>query len=356
MCHKAPFEDRLPEKDDVCELGAIDMQTGKFIKYAETTAWNFQQGTLLQWFKDDNHIIYNVRDGETYKACIKNIVTGETRLLPMAFANLSNDCGKALCLNFSRIYDFRPGYGYAGIKDPYFDEKAPEDDGVFLMDTETGEVKQILSFPALRDAYFAEPYSNLKLLVNHINFNPSGTRFAMLFRNFTEPGASMWMTQLLTADLDGNIFQMSPWGSHSHYHWKDDEHLLIFSAYDINNRQDSLWLFTDLTDKAEHLPEPNPTRDIHCLNSPNRRYIMGDGYPDRVEGYRTLHLIDTKNATDTILGRYKSIINTAKDGDYRCDLHARFDPTGRYVTFDSIHTGKRTICMFDLNDLEGYEY
>jgi hypothetical protein len=356
LCHKAPFEDRLPEAEDICELGAIDLKTGEFIKYAETKAWNFQQGALLQWFKDDSHIIFNVRHDGKYKTCIKNIVTGEEKLLPMAFANLSSDCTKALCLNFSRIYDFRPGYGYAGIKDPYFDENAPKEDGVFLMDTETGEVKQILDFPTLRDANYDEPYSSLKLLVNHINFNPSATRFAMLFRNFTLPGASMWRTQLLTGDLNGDVFMMSPWGSHSHYHWKNDEQLLIHSAYDMENRQDGLWLFTDKTNIAEKLPEPNTVRDIHCLHSPNRRYVMGDGYPDREHGYRTLHLIDTKKRHDMILGRYKSYISNASNGDIRCDLHARFDRTGRFVTFDSIHTGQRTVCMLDLNELPGYEY
>ncbi|MBO5358620.1 MAG: hypothetical protein J6A78_04790 [Clostridia bacterium] len=355
LCHKAPFEDRLPTENDICELGAIDLQTGEFIKYAETNAWNFQQGTLLQWFKDDDHIIYNVRDSGAYKTCIKNIRTGETRLLPMAFANLSADCTKALCINFSRIYDFRAGYGYAGIVDPYINDKAPKEDGVFLMDTETGEVKQILDYVKLRDAYFNDTYSNGKLLVNHINFNPSANRFAMLFRNFRTPEAPMWRTQLLTADLDGNIFELSTWGFHSHYHWKNDDQLLIFSAFDINNRQDGLWLFTDKTDKAEKLPEPNPKKDIHCFYSPNRRYIMGDGYPD-ADGYRWLHFIDTKTNTDTILGKYLSYINTEKDMDYRCDLHARFDPSGRYVSFDSIHTGKRSICLIDLSTLEGYEY
>lgn len=355
LCHKAPFEDRLPEENDICELGAIDLETGEFVKYAETTAWNFQQGTLLQWFKDDDHIIYNVRDNDAYKTCIKNIKTGETRLLPMAFANLSADCTKALCLNFSRIYDFRPGYGYAGIKDPYYDQKAPVEDGVFLMDTETGEVEQILNYEQLRDAYFEEPYSDGKLLVNHINFNPSATRFAMLFRNFRAENMPMWRTQLITADEKGNIFRMSKFGFHSHYHWKNDDELLIFSGYDINNRDDGLWLFTDNEDKSEKLPEDNPKKDIHCLYSPNRRYIMGDGYPD-ADGYRHLHFIDTKTNRDTILGKYLSYINKNTDMDYRCDLHARFDPSGRYVSFDSIHTGKRTVCLIDLSTLEGYEY
>ena len=57
LCHKAPFEDRLPEADDICELGVIDLQTGKFIKYAETNAWNFQQGMMISSYVAKSFLI-----------------------------------------------------------------------------------------------------------------------------------------------------------------------------------------------------------------------------------------------------------------------------------------------------------
>ena len=44
LCHRVPFFDRNPNADDVAELGYLD--DGKFIKFAETTAWNFQQGAM----------------------------------------------------------------------------------------------------------------------------------------------------------------------------------------------------------------------------------------------------------------------------------------------------------------------
>ncbi len=352
LCQRVKFDNRQPVETDISEIGAIDLETNQFIKYAETTAWNFQQGSLLQWYKDDEHIIFNIREDNAFKSCVLNIVTGEKRILPMAFANLSSDCTKALCVNFSRIFDFRAGYGYAGIPDKFYNEKAPKEDGVFLMDTESGEVKLILDYVKLRDAYFEEPFSRDKLLVNHINFNPSGTRFAMLFRNFTTPEQPMWRTQLITSDIEGNIHRMSPFGVHSHYNWKNDDELLIYTYYDVNNQDRGLWIFTDNEDKATKLPEPNPQNDIHCLYSPNRRYIMGDDYG----GIRSIHFIDTKTNKKIILGQYKSLNSDANAIEYRCDLHARFDRTGRYISFDSNHTGKRVICIMDLNDLENYEY
>lgn len=354
LCHRVAFRDRIPCEKDVCELGAIDLKSGEFVKFSETTAWNFQQGALLQWYKDDNHIIFNIREDNSFKSCVLNIKTGEKRILPMALANLSGDCKKALCVNFSRIYDFRKGYGYTGIPDPFASENAPKCDGVFLMDTETGQTKQILSYETIKNTFPNPPLSDAKLLVNHINFNPSGDRFVMLFRNFPKPCVP-WRTQLLTSDCRGNLNCMANYAYHSHYHWKNDNELVIFGGDQNQKRPDGLYVFTDLENKAVRLPEPNPKGDIHCLYSPNRRYILGDGYPDQ-EDYRWLHLIDTKSNTDNVLCKVYSNTCTEDTTEYRCDLHARFDKSGRYVSFDTDYAGKRQICILDLADLKGYEY
>ena len=357
LCHKAPFEDHIPEPDDVCELGVIDLQEGGFIKFAETTAWNFQQGALLQWYGDDDHVIYNVRQDGAFRACVQNIKNGEKRYLPRAYTCLSPDCKKALCVNFSRMFDFRPGYGYSGIEDPRKNELAPADDGVFLMDTESGETKLLLSLADLQKFHVEEPCSSGKLLINHITFSPDSDRFVMLLRNFkSADGTVKWKTQLLTSDPEGKLFLWAPFSYQSHYHWKNEKELVMYGGNFSNDRGDgALWLFTDGVCGGVRLPEPNPKKDVHCLYSPNRRYISGDDYPKEDE-YRTLHLIDTVTGTDTILGRYHSFISGDSNRDFRCDLHARFNRNGSLISFDSIHTGHRTVCLLDLTELEGYQY
>ena len=355
LCHRAPFEDRIPGEHDICEIGMLDITTRKFIKLAKTTAWNFQQGALLQWFRDDDHIIYNVREAGKYCSCVMNIKTGEKRILPMAIANLSKDGKKAVCINFSRIFDFRPGYGYCGIQDPYFDEKAPAEDGIYIMDTDTGACRLVVNYEAMRAAFPKHPYSDEKLLVNHITFNPSADRFVFLLRNFPENGGK-WVTLLLTCDEEGNLRKMADYAVHSHYHWKNDRELLIVSTHTSENRVLGLYTFHDETGEVSLRPEPNPERplkDIHCLYSPDQRFIMGDGYPDQ-DSFRWLHFIDTKTNQDTVLGKYFSYYAGREDLEYRCDLHARYDRTGRYVSFDSNHIGNRCVCRIDLKDLEGY--
>lgn len=354
LCHKVHFEDRIPTADDVCEIGAIDLQTNKFIKYAETTAWNFQQGAMLQWYRDDEHILFNVFENGSYGTCILNINTGDRKILPLPVAAVSQDGKWGLSINFLRIFDFRAGYGYSALKDPYFDIDAPDDDGVFLLDMESGEYKMLISYAEMKARFPHPPRSECKLLINHITFNPSGDRYCMLLRNFPKKDIR-WATMLLTGDLNGGVYKLSDYTFQSHYNWKNDRDLLIYGSFDFDNRKDGLYIYHDLTQEHEFLPDPNPERDLHCIYSPNRRYILGDDYPVRTD-YCRLHLIDTEKSTDRIIGSYYSTTRNKETEEFRCDRHARFDRSGRYITFDSNHTGIRTICLLDLADLDDYEY
>ncbi|MBQ2986759.1 MAG: hypothetical protein IJE23_04680 [Tyzzerella sp.] len=347
LTHRVKFMDRLPEPADIAELGAIDMESGEFVKWSETTAWNFQQGAMLRWYKDDEHIVYNVFDGARYRTEIKNIVTRDVRRLPMAFADISTDGRYAVCINFPRIYDFRPGYGYSGVEDIYQHVNAPADDGVWLMNMESGECRLIISYEQMKTRFPQPPYSEGKLLVNHITFNPMGNRFLFLLRNFPAEGQK-WNTMLLTSDLQGNMYKLTDYCVNSHYHWKNDREILIVTSAKTDNSIYCLYLLEDLTDRVECLPEPNPITDIHCLYSPDRRYILGDGYPNS-NGKRTLWLIDTE--TNEIIRAVDSQTVIPDCIDIRCDLHARWTRDGQYVTFDSTHTGKRTICMISLEDM-----
>ena len=352
LAHKVGFMDRLPVKDDVAELGAIDLDTGEFVKYAETTAWNFQEGAMYRRIYDDSHVIYNVRDDSCplgFGADILDIRSGEKRRLPMPIADLSKDGKRALTINYSRVFDFRPGYGYAGRPDPNADIHAPSDDGIWLTDVETGEYRLIADYARMRREFPQPPYSDGKLLVNHITFNPSGTRFLFLLRNFPEPGQRGWKTMLITSDLEGNMRLVTPFCVNSHYYWKNDDEILIVSSTATERNDYELWIFNDKTGEKTRLPEPNPTYDIHCIYSPDRRYIIGDSYPSANNPTRSLWLIDTEKGVMTEPVKVPTVIPPVVD--IRCDLHVRWSPDGSFVTFDSTHTGKRTIVRVDAEEL-----
>ena len=135
----------------------------------------------------------------------------------------------------------------------------------------------------------------------------------------------------------------------SHYCWKNDREVLIISNH---NDTYGLWLFDTFSGKAEMLNIPNhDDRDIHCTYSSDKRYVIGDAYPD-VEpdiNYRCLMLYDTKNLTfEPILSSYSTL---DENWDIRADLHARFDRECKRISFDASHNSKREIYVLDVYNI-----
>jgi len=346
LAHRASFADRIPTKDDVCEIGYITLCDKCFHKVAESRAWNFQQGALLQWYDDENIIYNDFREGE-YCSVIKNVDTGAERIISRPLACLSLDRRFGLSINFSRVWDFRPGYGYCNYRDPYYDLCAPKEDGIFLVDIENNESRLIIDYKTLSEAFPEEPFCSAKLVVNHITFNPSASRFLFLLRNFPEEG-KRWGTILITANRDGtDMFNLTNYEVNSHYHWKNDEEILIYSGLPT-------WGIYFMRDKSrEHLMLDDALMnedDIHCLYNPTRDCFIGDGYPKGDDPDRSIYLYDfeTKRSCE-ILKIYSEPVKTT---DERCDLHNRFNPTGELVSFDSFHSGRREICQFPFNKAE----
>ncbi len=76
LAHRVQFIDRLPTAYDVAEIGYLD--NGEFIKIAETTAWNFQQGAMLQYHPFlENTVYYNVCKNGKFSTVTHNFETGK---------------------------------------------------------------------------------------------------------------------------------------------------------------------------------------------------------------------------------------------------------------------------------------
>jgi hypothetical protein len=151
LCHKVKFMDRLPRPDDVAAVGIIDVEDRRFEPVAETTAWNFQQGSMLQWHPADpeRKIIFNKRvDGE-YRGVVRELRSGAELQLERPVSNVDPTGTYAISVNFDRLYDFRPGYGYAGAGDRYREVNHPQDDGVFLIELASGRSKLVVSLQQL---------------------------------------------------------------------------------------------------------------------------------------------------------------------------------------------------------------
>jgi hypothetical protein len=340
LCHKVSFLDRIPNENDVAEIGYLEDK--KFYKIAETTAWNFQQGALLQYhpFKADTVYYNTIKDGKAVTVT-HNYVSGEKHFTDRALACISEDGALGLSINFGRVFDFRAGYGYAACKDENFSVNAPTDDGVFLCNMETGKSHLIFNYEEIRRV---SGYSeDEKILVNHITFNKSGDKFILLVRNF--PKGTQWSTSLMVGDADGNLKLLLEKTYVSHYNWLDSQKILVHCTV---SGQKGLFLIDTKTGKAEEYFDPFlRENDIHCLFSPDKKYIIGDGY--QIGHHRPLVAYSVESGK---LRKLCSVLTNEVPVDARCDLHARFVFGGEYISFDTVQNGKREIAIIPTDALD----
>ncbi len=179
------FEHRSPKPDDLIKIGMVDLKDNdRWIELGESRAWSWQQGCMLQWRPGSKtEILWNERQGGQFVCHILDVATGKKQTLLHPFYTISPDGRTAVAPDFRRIQDMRPGYGYAGLSDPYANELAPKDSGIFRLDLETGRRDLIISIADV--AKIPSPHINTtgaKHYFNHLLFNPNGSRFIFLHR------------------------------------------------------------------------------------------------------------------------------------------------------------------------------
>ncbi len=346
LCQRVPFMDRLPTGNDTATIAMVSLDDLAFTPITETNAWNFQQGTMLQWSPTapDDAILFNRFAEGQYVGVIRDLLTGAERVLAMPVATVDPRGQYALGINFSRVFDFRPGYGYANSPDPFGNERFPEEDGVFRIELETGASELLFSYAEL--SRHLPDMRERKIVVNHITINPDGTRFLMLVRDFGELTVTRWGTALLTAGLDGSDLRVHA-ANHmvSHYHWRDPRTILAYAELD---KGEGLCLLDDVTGETTVLDPGFFTFDGHCSFSPNREWLLYDTYP--WEGRRHLYLYDLRRGIPYELGAFA---DPYPPNDIRCDLHPRWDRTGTRVSFDAVHEGYRGVYLMDVSPLVG---
>jgi hypothetical protein len=399
---QAPFGERPPGPDDVATLGVVDLHDGEtFEPFAETRAWNWQQGCMLQWLPSamGQLVIYNDRDGDHFVSIVRDALSGrEIRRLPRPIYALSRDGAQALSLNFSRLHHQRPGYGYAGLPDRWQDVAEPEDDGIYWMDLDSGQSKLIISIAQAARLSRKPSMEGAVHRFNHLQFSPDdaqfiflhrwrppirstlgldrrlrgglrglrrlvrrdeefanaslGRRFELglrglrrvLVRNYGagDPG----LTRLNVARADGTeIAIVADEDVVSHFDWSDPQHILAWARH---RGVDGFFLF-ELNGEATLVNGEAMPRDGHCSYSPDaaRRWILNDTAAPDDDDCRELYVYDTRAGRRLNLGRFYS--PPGLQGDFRCDLHPRWSRDGRQVCFDSAHGGSRQLYVMDLS-------
>lgn len=350
LTHEAAFNDRPPTAEDRVKIGYIDTsQPEIFNQLAESNAWNWQQGSMLQWDPKapNDRVYYNDRRNGAYVAVRHSIKNGEDRCFGYPIYAISPDGDSAFSLNFSRLQTWRPGYGYAGVPDPVAAIGQPDNDGIFRVDLNTDESTLIISLDQLANTNILPGMRDTTHWVNHIQVSPSGTRIA--FFHIWQDTEDEWKVRFYSCRPDGSELRcLLDTGDVSHYDWQDESQILVWAKTPEGPGTHFLLCNVE-SGLIQVFGEKNLMEDGHCSYSPDREWILNDTYPDRHD-MRTLMLVRRSNAEVVELGRFYSP-KKKWWGEIRCDLHPRWNHDGTQVCIDSVHTGSRQMFLIDLQGI-----
>lgn len=401
---------RPPLPGELAGVGYVNEEFN-FIKLGTTNAYNFPQGSRMQWIGDSDNFVCNNQVGNEWGA---QIYDAESNILldnlPKSIHCLSKNCSTAFTINYSRL--FRLGvYGYIGIEDKFKNEIIPDSDGIYIQDIQSKESKLLVSIAEVaRFNSTLFPHKGFHHYLTHLSLNPECSRLAFLHRYRLEDGGEM--TRLMTISTSGNDLRCLAFGFLSHFDWKNDYELIIYgrcgNAVDsmrnsklfsnkyigkcvrfskksirhlfgnfLNGMNTSFWQVNDSLDTNIMPFALNKlTTDGHPMFNPiNRDSLIIDTYPNE-SGQRDLILYKWRENIRIDLGKF-SMINDTPDtklwkeytngvdpkilkmftipsysytrSGLHCDLHPRWDAVGKKVSFDSIHEGTRQLYAFLLN-------
>ena len=333
---------RIPTAQDTATLGLIDMRTHQFMPLAKTTAWNLQQGCMAHWLatNPDSVIIYNDKRNGKYVSVILNVLSRkELKVIPYPIAAVSHDGKEALSINFSRLRITREDYGYAGEgQDPKSTIPYPEDDGISLINLQTGKAKMIVSLKQLRQMV-PEITSNTGIeYIGHVLFSKADSKIFFLAR-----AIPVWNTTAFTINKDGTgLLRCFPdnWGG-SHFDWLNDQELMVTTVYDA--KQYSHVLFKPGTNNYRKLGGGKLDYDGHGTFSPDGKWMATDTYPATGTRNQTIYLLNMQTDSVLALGNFPE--PAAYTGGWRADIHCRWSPKGDLIGFNSAHNGSRQVYM-----------
>jgi hypothetical protein len=353
LANEIDFADRQPKEGEALTVGMVDLEkNNRYIPFDTTLAWCWQQGTMLQWLGSapDRQVVYNSVDTKEkrYVATIRDVHSGKTRTLPRPVYALSPDGHLAVSLAFDRLHRLRPGYGYLALPEHATDDPAPKDDGLWLLDVARGDSKLLVPFAQAAELEPVEIFRSAHHWFNHALFSPNGKRVVFLHRWRNPETERRHLTRMLVFDLaKGELKLVVDTGMVSHFDWRDDDTLLAWARN--KDKKDRFYLIDVGTRRMTVVGDGVLDQDGHCSYSPDRRWVLNDTYPDKERRMQTLMLFRPKDSKRIDVGKYH--LPLRYQGEYRCDLHPRFNRDGTQVCFDSGHEETRQIYVVDVSQL-----
>jgi hypothetical protein len=299
---RTPFQDHMPARSDAAEIILLDTRADfSEIVIDRTTAWNFQQGTMLYWNPQaaETQLFFNDRDPQNDRlftvlydiSTESDVLTQENRFdtrasargarkreyrfgeTSIANSGVSPAGGRFAAINYGRLARLRPVTGYPEAADWTVGQKHPADDGVFVVDTESGRKNVIVSFRQLGDILRPQraDIDQIDLFINHTLWSPGGQWLFFFCRGEFEH-KTLRVDVPFVVRPDGSELTMLPHHFGGHPEWLDDRRMMgrqgnRQALYDVIEKQ-----FAGTLGMADTFASPGG--DI-ALSSDGRWFVNG---------------------------------------------------------------------------------
>lgn len=351
LAHRYNIPLRMPRADDEVEVGFFQRPDFKsYTSIANTSAWNWHQGAMLQWVGESMNILFNDFNGKQHIARVVNVQGKSVATFPLPVAAVSLDGRLALSYSFARLRGTPFGYAYANGKDHEADRLIPTKSGLSLIDISNGKIKLLFTVADIAAHQPTPSMHGAFHYFSHCQFSPSGKRFKF-FHRWAKPNGING-TRMISSDINGNNIYIFPTdGMVSHVAWHDDQHIVAYAR--TKEYGDKYYRFQDMADDFSIIGGDDFHSDGHPSFSKDGRWMLTDSYPDRFRRrYLIIYDLERKKRYNlAMLFSPRYFTGNLTLGALRCDLHPRWSRDNTMICFDSTHTGKRSLCTIKLGNL-----
>jgi len=335
---------RLQRPEDAATIGIVDLQRDHaWTPLAQTRAWNWQMGCHLEWLPGEARtIVYNDRRDGRLVAVVRNLDQQSERVLPRPIFSVAPDGTWGLSLNFARLWRWRPETGFCGVADPWADEVAPVEDGLFRVNLASGKSRLIVSHKDMA-GFRPTTGEGAAWYFTHPAINEDGTRILFWYRMAARRGS--YQSCVYTADAEGGKVHLVAKGN-SHTVWLGREEILAWLNKGPQGAH--FYLYHDGSNEVQIVGGDVLNVNGHAVYSPDRKWLLADRPPNKANE-RALVIADLERRQCYEIGRFATMPGLT--GELRCDLHARWNRDGTAVCFDSTHEGSRQMYWIDVSRL-----
>ena len=336
--------DRMPKPEEAATIILVDTQdNNRIIRIEKTNAWNPQQGTMFYWNPNapETQFFFNDRDVETGKVFVvlydiekrKRVREYRYADTPIGNGGVAADGSAWLGLNYGRMARLRLVTGYPEALDWSREAIAPDNDGIFVVDLQTGKKRLLVSFKQLEKKVLEwEPgLVHTGLFINHSLWNRDADRVYFYARAGWDGSMGARVNVPFSINIDGSGLTPHKTFIGGHPEWAEGSKV-IGSLRDKDGSKRQVLYDVDKQEIVEKWgnPEifPNPEGDIAL--SPDGNWFV-NGYKDDSSNYYTVY-----RRSDGAYARSEGIDKGSYSGDIRIDPAPRWNRTNDAILVPGI--------------------